>query len=452
MLDRDITERTHLGLWYVLHRVKRAARVIVLAALVAGVLTGCMPPSASGPQRLEARLIASGFASPVQLIGAPDHSGRLFVVDQIGVIWILVNGKRIKEPFLDIRDRLVQLLPFYDERGLLALAFHPDFASNGRFFVYYSARLRPGLSPTAWDHTTRVSEFTVSAQNPNEADPNTERVLLSIDKPGYNFEGGGLAFGPDGYLYIGTGDSVPDPSTEAGKYAQDKTSLLGKILRIDVNTSGTDVSGATNGESYHIPPDNPFIHTVARPEVFALGFRNPYRLTFDTMQPGTPPRLFVTDVGQAVMEEADLVVRAGNYGWPIREGTTCFNTNNWIKPLPRCNTAGLTDPIFEYPHAGKASAIIGGVIYRGTMLSGLYGDFVFGDWGRGPQSLFAATPDTGGSDSWHVQHLTIDIPEAQGSQLLGIGTDANNELYLLSKDPGIGPVGSSGKVYAIIGP
>lgn len=273
---------------------------------------------------------------------------------------------------------------------------------------------------------------------------------MSIDKPGYNYEGGGLAFGPDGYLYIGTGDSVHDPSSQAGQYAQDTYSLLGKILRVDVSVFNTGVNTGNGTVQYHMPPDNPFIYNSGgRPEVYAYGFRNPYRITFDD---GPTPRLIVTDVGQAVMEEVDIVVSGGNYGWPIREGTTCFNARVWNQPVPHCASSGLIDPVLAYPHAGKASAIVGGVVYRGEAFPGLNGDFVFGDWGRGIQSLYAAYPSAGGSTPWAMRRIDILTPGSQSGQLLGVGVDQERELYILSKDPGIGPVGNTGRVYRIVAP
>ena len=227
------------------------------------------------PPQIGLELLADGFTSPVALADPADGTGRLFVVEQTGLIWILSNGKWSEKPFLDLRNKVVELNSFYDERGLLGLAFHPNFRSNGRFYVSYSGHLQSNLSPQEWDHTTYISEFTVSANDPNQADLNSEHVILAMDKPGYNYEAGHIAFGLDGYLYIATGDSVRDPAVDSGKYAQDVNSLLGKILRIDVN--GT----ADIGQQYLIPSDNPFISGAGRPEIFAYGFRNPYRFSFD---------------------------------------------------------------------------------------------------------------------------------------------------------------------------
>lgn len=396
--------------------------------------------------RVSLELVAEGFTSPVVLVEPEDGSQRLFVVDQAGVVWIISEGKRIEKPFLDLRAQIVELNSFYDERGLLGLAFHPDFATNGHLYVSYSGTLQDGLSPNEWDHTTYISEFTVSATDPNQANPDSERALLAMDKPGYNYEAGHIAFGPDGYLYIATGDSVRDPSTEAGKFAQDTSSLLGKILRIDVN--GT----ADTGQNYLIPADNPFTAGEGRTEVFAYGFRNPYRFSFDVAEAGQRPHLFVADVGQAMMEEVSLVEPGGNYGWPIREGTACFNPQNWNEPLESCPAGGLSEPIIAYTHTGDLSAIIGGMVYRGTASPKLTGSYIFGDWGRGNGRLFVAHPPALGRGLWKPAEIQIKILGNKSGigQLLGIGQDEERELYLLTKAPGTGPTGNSGAVYKII--
>ena len=424
--------------------MKFFGRTLLLIAVLLIVLNGCNSRGGSTPTvRLER--MAEGFTSPVALMHSGDGSGRLFVVDQTGLIWILLQGQRLEQPFLDLRERVVDLNSFYEERGLLGLAFHPDFAANGRFYVSYSAPLRAGVSPEEWDHTTYISEFTVAGEDSNRADPLSERVLLRIDKPGYNYEAGQLAFGPDGYLYIATGDSVRDPATEAGKYAQDTSSLLGKILRIDVD--GT----ADTGQNYLIPADNPFVSGEGLPEIFAYGFRNPYRFSFDLSNPAEP-RLLAADVGQARMEEVDLVEAGGNYGWPVREGTTCFNPQDWSQPLETCPTNGLTEPVIAYPHEGDLSAIIGGRVYQGSAIPALKGGYVFGDWGRGNGHLFVARPPAVGSGLWEISEIPLEGLEDQTriGQLLGIGQDEGGELYLLTKAPGIGVSGTSGLIYRMI--
>jgi glucose/arabinose dehydrogenase len=267
-----------------------------------------------------------------------------------------------------------------------------------------------------------------------------------MDKPGYNYEAGELAFGPDGHLYIATGDSVRNPANEAGKFAQDTYSLLGKILRIDVNGQGED------GSSYAIPPDNPFVNGGGRPDVFAYGFRNPYRFSFDN---AGEPRLFVSDVGQAWMEEVSLVSAGGNYGWPIREGTSCFDPQNWSRPLASCATDGLIDPVIAYTHEGNLSAIIGGRVYRGEALPDLKGNYIFGDWGRGDGRLFVAAPPRFGNGSWEIVEIQVELPGDLFTlgQLLGIGQDMDGELYLLAKAPGVGPAANeTGQVYKIVQP
>jgi glucose/arabinose dehydrogenase len=407
-------------------------------------LSGCTAQGRVLP-RVSLELIAEGFTSPVMLAEPEDGSQRLFVVDQVGIVWIVSAGRRIEKPFLDLRAQIIELNSFYDERGLLGLAFHPDFAANGQFYVSYSGTLQDGSSPNEWDHTTYISEFTVSADDRNRADPASERVLLAMDKPGYNYEAGHIAFGPDGYLYIATGDSVRDPATEAGKIAQDTSSLLGKILRIDVN--GT----ADTGQNYLIPADNPFTSGEGRPEIFAYGFRNPYRFSFDVSDSGEA-RLFVADVGQAMMEEVSLVEPGGNYGWSIREGTACFNSQNWNQPLESCPTGGISEPIIAYTHQGDLSAIIGGMVYRGKALPELVGGYIFGDWGRGNGRLFVAYPPALGIGLWETTEIQVKIPGDQSElgQLLGMGQDQDRELYLLTKAPGTGPAGNSGAVYRMI--
>lgn len=396
-------------------------------------LNGCIQRE-SPPLKVQLELVANGFTSPVALVDPNRGTRRLLVVDQIGLVWIIVEGERLEAPFLDLRERVVKLNSFYDERGLLGLALHPDFSENGRFYVSYSAPLRAGLSPKEWDHTTYISEFTASA---DQASLRSERVLLAIDKPGYNYEAGHIAFGPDGYLYIATGDSVRNPAAEAGKYAQDTSSLLGKILRIDVN--GT-------ADRYLIPTDNPFVSGAGLPEIFAYGFRNPYRFSFDVPSSGEP-RLFVADVGQATMEEVSLVTAGGNYGWPIHEGTTCFNSQKWGQPLERCSSEGLSEPIIAYAHHGNLSAIIGGLIYRGEAIPELSGGYIFGDWGRGNGHLFAARPPVRGPGIWGISEIQLDT---EIGQLLGIGQDEKGELYILTKDPGMGAIGNTGAVYRLV--
>jgi glucose/arabinose dehydrogenase len=417
---------------------------IIFFALIAICLLACMPQQSIPPQ-VGLELVADGFTSPVALVDPNDGTGRLFVVEQTGLIWILSEGKRSGKPFLDIRDKVVELNSFYDERGLLGLAFHLNFESNGRFYVSYSGHPQNDLSPNEWDHTTYISAFNVSASDLNQADKNSEHVILAMDKPGYNYEAGHMAFGPDGYLYIATGDSVRDPASQAGQYGQDPFSLLGKILRIDIDGQELPV------HNYKIPPDNPFLDGSGIAEVFAYGFRNPYRFSFDVSANGKT-RLFVADVGQAMMEEVDLVEAGGNYGWPIREGTTCFNSQRWDQPLESCASADLTGPVIAYPHEGDLSAIIGGAVYHGKAISELDGGYIFGDWGRGKGHIFIARPPRLGWGLWNVTEIQIQFSgkEHDLGQLLAIEQDRDGELYLLTKAAGLGATGETGKIYRII--
>ena len=265
------------------------------------------------------KLVASGFAAPMEFISSKD--GRMFLVDQIGLVKVITtDGKQQEKPFLDISDQMVKLSPGYDERGLLGLAFHPDFAGNDRVFVFYSAPLRSG-APEGWSCTNKLSEFRVSKDDKNMIDMNSEKVLLQIDKPQMNHNGGTIAFGPDGYLYLPLGDGGGANDVGMGHVsggnAQNTSTLLGKILRIDVNVNNSL-------PAYGIPADNPFVNEKGfLPEIWAYGLRNPYRISFDSAG-----HLFVADAGQNLWEEVDVVSKGGNYGWNIREGTHCFDPNN----------------------------------------------------------------------------------------------------------------------------
>jgi glucose/arabinose dehydrogenase len=379
--------------------IRLALLLLVLMILVV-VPLACTTAAAQSPQ-IEPRpigleLVAEGFTAPVRVVAAPDDSGRLFVVDQTGQIWVIASdGTLLQEPFLDIADRLVELRQTYDERGLLGLAFHPGYAQNGRFFVYYSAPLREG-APQDFDHTARISEFSVSSLNPDQADPGSERIILEVDQPQSNHNGGTLLFGPeDGFLYISLGDggarNDAAPGHVADWYAfneggngQDVTqNLLGSILRIDVDT----------GDPYGIPQDNPFVGREGLDENYAYELRNPYRMSFDrTGEYG----LFAVDAGQELWEEISIIVKGGNYGWNVKEGTHCFDAANPTEPPEQCpdtvgphhpdEGAALIDPVVEFANAkqrdGLGVTVTDGFLYRGTALLGLQGHLVFSMWSR----------------------------------------------------------------------
>ena len=438
-------------------------------ALSQGLGGSASAQAAEQPPAVSLDLLAEGLTSPVTLVPVPDDTGRLFVVDQIGLIRILrPDGTLAPEPFLDVRDRLVDLMPAFDERGLLGLAFHPDYASNGRFFVYYSAPLRDE-APDDYNTTSTISEFRVSATDPNRADPSSERILLQEDKPQFNHNAGTLLFGPDdGYLYISIGDGggandvglghVEDwYDANGGGNAQDVTqNLLGNILRIDVDS----------GDPYGIPADNPFVDRDGFDEIYAYGLRNPYRMSFD--QVGSH-QLFVGDAGQNRWEEVSIATRGANLGWNVREGAHCFDAENAdVEPADCPDTVGtghpdagapLIDPIIEYPNGNRPDGIglvvVGGHVYRGSDLSQFRGRYIFGDWSRSftepDGSLFVAKPRKKGL--WKMQQLRVtSSPNGRlGHFVLGFGQDNAGEMYVLTTD-NTGPNGSTGKVFRIAPP
>ncbi|WP_437488775.1 PQQ-dependent sugar dehydrogenase [Sorangium sp. So ce1014] len=400
--------------------------------------------------------VASGLTAPVAMVVPPDGSGRRFLVDQIGVIRILgADGTLRGRPFLDVRNRMVKLAADYDERGLLGLAFHPGYAQNGRFFIHYTAPRRPE-APEGFDTTLHVSELHASATDADSADPASERVLLAIDHPQKNHVAGMIAFGPDdGFLYIaegdggGSGDVGPGHANVIGN-AQDVTTLLGKILRLDVD----------HGSPYAIPADNPFATCGGAPEIYAWGFRNPYRFSFDA---GGAHQLFVGDAGQCIWEEVSLVERGGNYGWNVLEGTHCFAADPFYAALRTCqqtDTRGqpLRWPVIEIPNAhqpgGYAAAIIGGYVYRGAKIPELSGHYVFGVWSRRRDqrdgALFMASAGTPSTDLWAVRRIQLQgTPSGNvGRYVRGFGQDEENELYVLTSEVA-GPYGATGRVFRV---
>jgi len=317
------------------------------------------------------KLVASNLVSPLGLIEAPDASKRLFIFDQAGKIYIVdSNGTQRPTPFMDLTSKLVSLSPFYDERGLIGFAFNPDFRSNGKFYVHYQA---PPVAP-GMNNLTVISEFTVSG-DPNMANMASERPILQINDPQMNHNGGTLAFGRDGYLYIAIGDGGDANDTAFGHvqdwYAFNKggngqdidSNLFGGILRIDVN-----------GSPYAIPGDNPFVGTTHKAETWAYGMRNPYRMSFDMLT----GELYSMDAGQSRYEEINRVQRGGNYGWNVKEGRECFNAAAALEEVENCPSVDnlghpLIDPVIQLnnwlnPEGGIATTIIGGNVYRGTLL------------------------------------------------------------------------------------
>ena len=431
---------------------------VVLTAICLLTLANKSARAAEGTPGVGLKLLADGFTSPTTLIPLEDGSGRLLVADQIGVVYLLAkDGTKAEQPFFDVRSRLAKLNEGFDERGLLGLALHPRFKESRKVYMTYSAPLRSG-APADWDNTLRVSEFKVMENNPARVDPDSERVLLEIDKPYFNHNGGCIAFGPDGYLYISVGDGGNANDEGRGHSpqgnGQDTTVLLGKILRIDVD----------KGTPYAIPADNPFADgKKGRPEIFAYGMRNAWRISFDR---GGSHELFAGDVGQTMYEEVDIIVKGGNYGWNIREGFHCFNAKDALHPQEDCPKVGasgepLLDPALEYKNINGhrrdpqalGISITGGYVYRGKALPQLEGRYVFGDWSRNfavpDDVLFVASrPGSSAVKGWTLKPLELASPQKLGAFVVAFGQDAEGELYILTNGRNM-ITGTTGKVYKL---
>lgn len=436
-------------------------------AVLFGLLTLTPPASA---QELLLQLVAEGLTAPVHLEEPADGSGRKFIVQQDGIVRVLGADQRVAtEPFLDLRRRMLPLEQNFDERGLLGFALHPDFARNGRVFATYSAPLRPG-APAAWNYTRRVSEFTAKPGDRSRVDVASERVLLEIDWPSRKHNGGGLAFGPDGYLYIGLGDggishgigkevvweafNVPAEALTWDGLAQDRESVFGKILRIDVDHGFP---------GYAIPRDNPFAAGGGRKEVWAWGFRNPYRIAFD----GDGGGFFVTAVAETLWEAAYRVRGPGNYGWPLMEGTHCVDRLQPRQPPASCPSQGASGepielPVVEYANmqashpetklgiAGVGTAVTGARMYRGRAIPALGGRLVLTDWSadfkKPSGQIFVAEPVAeSGQVSPYRRALRVD------SRIIGLAEDRAGELYILTNET-FGPYGTTGKVFRLSRP
>ncbi|GAB4459732.1 MAG: PQQ-dependent sugar dehydrogenase [Anaerolineae bacterium] len=368
----------------------------------APVTSRSAPPD---PDSFQLEDFATGLTRPLDLTHAGDGSGRLFVVQQSGAIVVIQDGEVLSEPFLDVSGLLSQdaLGSGYSERGLLGLAFHPDYAENGRFFINY----------TDANGNTVVAEYRVSDDDPNRADPDSARVILRVNQPFGNHNGGQLAFGPDGYFYIGLGDggSAGDPQGNG----QNPFTLLGSILRIDID----------NGDPYAIPEDNPFADgSGGAPEVWDYGLRNPWRFSFDT----ATGDLYIGDVGQNEWEEISIHPAGSpgglNFGWNAREGG---------HPYGGGGSAQMVPPIAEYNHDGHCS-VTGGYVYRGAAIPDLEGVYVFGDWCSG--FVWGTYRDEAGA--WQMVELKRTF-----RNISAFGQDEAGELYLVDdgqRAPGQGRV------------
>ncbi|GAA4403767.1 PQQ-dependent sugar dehydrogenase [Nibrella viscosa] len=337
------------------------------------------------------------FSQPVEYTYANDGTNRVFVVEQAGRIRVFDNTESAQTAgtYLDIRSKVSS----GGEMGLLGLAFHPDFKQNGYFYVNYT-KSNP--------RETVISRFKASPATAGQVDPGSEVVLLTFNQPYANHNGGKLLFGPDGYLYISTGDggSGGDPQNNG----QTKNTLLGKILRIDVNS--------TEKGNYGIPADNPFKGNQdgVREEIYAYGLRNPWRMSFDSQN-----RLWAGDVGQNEIEEIDIIRKGGNYGWRLKEGRDCYNPKN------NCDDGNLVGPVWQYPHENGNISVTGGVVYRGKAYPDLQNKYIYADYASG-----------------RVWALTYNGTKATDNQILvnragtisAFGEDANGEMYLLDYSGG----------------
>ena len=363
-----------------------------LALAAAITITGCSPETDPEPTpdpniTLKLDQVVTGLSGPVYVTSPPGDS-RLFIVEQPGRIRIVQNGQLLPTPFLDIVSRVGS----GGERGMLSVAFHPQYAGNGFLYVYF----------TATNGEIRVERFTASG---NTANPSTAKLILAVPHPRGNHNGGLAMFGPDGMLYLGLGDGGGGGDPDAN--GQNQNTLLGALLRIDVNS----------GDPYSIPAGNPFVgRNDARPEIWATGLRNPWRFAFDR----SAGNLYVADVGQGELEEVNVVAatRAGvNYGWNIMEGSSCYNASS-------CNRQGLELPVLEYRHLGNACSVTGGFVYRGSAIPEIAGHYFYGDYCAGFVKSFrfqggAATDER----TWELGNI---------GNITSFGQDASGELYITS--------------------
>lgn len=371
--------------------------VVKLAVVVLGL--GCSGTSAGEPGivspnvDLTLQTVASGLSSPVHL-ASPPNDDRLFVVEQQGRIRIIRNGALVGAAFLDIRDSVLA----GGEQGLLSVAFHPQYATNGFFFVYYTNR----------NGDIEIKRYTATPASSDVANAASARAILIVPHPGQsNHNGGQLAFGEDGFLYVGTGDGGGggDPANNA----QSRGVLLGKLLRIDVNSAT---------QPYAVPSTNPFVSTPGvRPEIWAYGLRNPWRFSFDRVG----DVLYIGDVGQNRREEINAVPQgqAGlNYGWKIMEGTSCF------LPMSSCDRSGLTLPVHEYDTGGGNCAVTGGFVYRGSAIPQIAGLYFFSDYCKGGLRSFRLVNGA----ATDVREWSVNI----GATITSFGEDRHGELYVIS--------------------
>ncbi len=374
--------------------------VKVLAAIAATLLVSSTTVLAESPKvEIVQAFPELRIARPIVVTHANDGSNRLFVASQLGKIYCFENKADVSEPnlYLDIEES-VRYIDKENEEGLLGFAIHPDYKKNGQFFLFYTTTDEP--------HVSVISRFNVSSTDPSKADPDSEVELMRIPQPFWNHNGGTLAFGHDGYLYIALGDG--GKANDPFKNGQNLATLNGSILRIDVDKKSKD-------HNYAIPADNPFVGLKeARPEIYAYGFRNVWRLSFDRKTGA----LYAADVGQNIWEEINIVVKGGNYGWNLREAKHKFGENGSEA------SDKLIDPIFEYHHdVGKS--ITGGHVYRGSAVPSLKGMYMYADYVSGKVWALEHTPSGKILGNHEIKSMNLPI--------ITFGEDEQGEVYLTTQ-------------------
>src|SRR4051812_27871291 len=475
-------------------KAKGSKITVMAAALFAAAFSSALnavplTPIQRGSIAIQLNTIASGMAAPDYGFSPPGDASRLFVVEQNGLLRVIQNGSLLPTPALNIQSLVAPpLVPSNanDERGFLGLAFHPGFNDSlspgfRTLYTYSSQPVPVGSTPTyptpngaSTAYENVISEWKMSASDPNVVDPTSRRELISFGKNAGNHNGGTIAFGPDGYLYLATGDGGNANDVGAshvpGGNAQNLGVALGKMLRIDpllptlnALTSGDPTS--SNGQ-YRIPASNPFQGAGQVPEIFAYGFRNPYRFAFDS-RPGGTNDLIMADVGQNTIEEINRVTIGNNYGWNVKEGTFLFNSaTGAVGANSPGSPANLVDPIsgalgtLEYDH-GDGISITGGFVYRGSAIPQLYGKYIFGDLAltgsptRVDGRLFYADLTTGQIKSFISPQFDSDtlsdgtvIPVLPNNLTVhGFGQDSNGELYIMVTNTAAN--GTGGIVYKL---
>jgi glucose/arabinose dehydrogenase len=428
----------------------------ICAALAASALMVIASAPALAQAKIKLEKVVTTLNSPLAMVQPPGDN-RMFVIEQFGRVRIVENGQLKPTPFLDIRSKIVNLHHDFDERGLLGIAFHPKFKDNGKFYVAYSAHLdfQSDLGQMLWyDHSNVVEEYTVSSKDKNTADPSSARLIMSLSWPQFNHNGHWIGFGPDGKLYVSTGDGGYANDWGIGHNVtigngQDLKINNGKILRVDVDTR-------SDGKPYGIPPDNPFVgNKDANPEIWAYGVRNPWRCSFD--MGSNAAELYCGDVQQNSYEAVKVIGKGQNMGWRRVEGLMrCFDYTKPDDHPASCDKAGITPAILEYnnctakPNGCKGISVTGGYVYRGAN-AGWKGKYIFGDWsksfGEMDGQIFIGTKGADGKWSMEVAEVT-NMP-GKLPYVVAFAQDSAGEVYVLTSVT-TGPNGSLDTIYKIV--